>query len=85
MPDTPDHPDLDLAGAIAESPVVLRVEVASVTLEAQHWARLAPGDVVTTGVRIGEPVTLRAGGAVFARGELCDLDGELAVRILHRT
>jgi flagellar motor switch/type III secretory pathway protein FliN len=35
-------------------------------------------------VRLGEPVVLRAGGSVFARGELCVLDGELAVKILQR-
>ena len=84
-----DDPDLsspasggDPAQALGAAPVVLRVEVATVTLEAQEWARLGPGSVVATGVRLGEPAVLRVGGAVVARGELCDLDGELAVRIL---
>lgn len=74
----------DLAGALAGAPVVVRVEVASITLEAQQWATLGVGDVVATNVRIGEPVTLRAGGKAFARGELCELEGELAVKILQR-
>ena len=75
-------PGDDPALALAAAPVVLRVEVATVTLEAQQWARLGPGSVVATGVRLGEPAVLRVGGAVVARGELCDLEGELAVRIL---
>ncbi|MDW8249416.1 MAG: FliM/FliN family flagellar motor switch protein [Myxococcales bacterium] len=80
----PKASENDLADTLAEIPVVVRVEVASVTLEAQQWARLGPGDVVATGVRLGEPVVLRAGGHVFARGELCILEGELAVKILQR-
>jgi flagellar motor switch/type III secretory pathway protein FliN len=83
-PPEDDAPEADLPDALAETPVVVRVEVASVTLEAQQWARLGPGDVVATGVRLGEPVVLRAGGSVFARGELCILEGELAVKILQR-
>ena len=79
-----DASEAQLPDALAETPVVVRVEVASVTLEAQQWARLGAGDVVATGVRLGEPVVLRAGGSVFARGELCVLDGELAVKILQR-
>jgi flagellar motor switch/type III secretory pathway protein FliN len=80
----PLAPEAGLADVLAETPVVVRVEVASITLEAQQWARLGVGEVVATGVRLGEPVVLRAGGAVFARGELCVLDGELAVKILQR-
>lgn len=83
-PPTSSPAEPDVAEALADAPVVMRVEVATVTLEARAWARLAPGDVVATGVRLGEPVALRVGGALFARGELCDLDGELAVRILER-
>jgi flagellar motor switch/type III secretory pathway protein FliN len=83
---SPERPnDPSAAEALGEAAIVLRVEVASVSLSASAWASLRPGDVVATGVRIGEPVTLRAGGIAFARGELCDLDGELAVRILERT
>jgi len=80
----PDASAPALADVLAETPVVVRVEVASITLEAQQWARLGVGDVVASGVRLGEPVVLRAGGSVFARGELCVLDGELAVKILQR-
>jgi flagellar motor switch/type III secretory pathway protein FliN len=55
-----------------------------VTLTAQEWADLGPGGVLATGVKLGAPVVLRAGGVAIARGELCELDGEVAVRILER-
>ena len=70
--------------AIESAPVVIRVEVGTMTMTASEWARLAVGDVVGTGLRLGEPVTLRAGGAVYGRGELCEVEGELAVRLLSR-
>jgi flagellar motor switch/type III secretory pathway protein FliN len=53
-------------------------------MRAREWASLSPGDVVALGRRIGEAVTLRVGGVTVARGELVDLDGEIAVRILGR-
>jgi flagellar motor switch/type III secretory pathway protein FliN len=74
----------DLSSALADAPLVLRVEVATISLEAQAWAGAGPGDVLATGVRLGNPVILRAGGLAVATGELCDLDGEIAVRILDR-
>jgi flagellar motor switch/type III secretory pathway protein FliN len=70
-----------LAEAIGEAPIVVRVEVGSVVMRAQDWATLRPGDVVTTGRRLGERVTLRAGSVEIARGELVDVEGELGVRI----
>jgi flagellar motor switch/type III secretory pathway protein FliN len=64
-----------------EVPIVVRVEVASVTLTAREWAELRPGDVIETGARVAEPVVLRVGGREVARGELVSVDGELGVRI----
>lgn len=74
----------DPAEPLGDVDVVVRVEVATITLPAKSWAALTPGDVVTTGARVGEMVTLRAGGVAFARGELCVVGGELAVRIVER-
>jgi flagellar motor switch/type III secretory pathway protein FliN len=79
----PDAGD-DIADSLAEAPLVLRVEVASVSLSARAWAELGVGDVVTTGVRLGEAAVLRAGGVPAARGELCVVDGEIAVRIVEK-
>jgi flagellar motor switch protein FliN/FliY len=64
-----------------EAPVVVRVELGSVTLLAREWAELRPGDVIETGRRIAEPVVLRVAGQEVARGELVNVDGELGVRI----
>lgn len=70
-----------LAGAALEAPVVVRVELGAVSMTASDWARLRPGDVIETGRRIAEPVLLRIAGRVVARGELCDVDGEVGVRV----
>jgi type III secretion system YscQ/HrcQ family protein len=84
-PDMPDDERANTAEALADVRVVVRVELGTVTLSAKEWAAVDPGDVLTTGVRVGERVTLRSGGVVIARGELCDLEGELAVRITERS
>lgn len=85
-----ENPTADLAArdpvasALEAAPVVMRLELGSVTMTAAEWARLAVGDVIGTGIRVGEAVVLRAGGAEFGRGELCEVEGELAVRLLSR-
>jgi len=70
------------AEAVLDAPVVVRVEMGSVTLTAREWAKLSPGDVVALGKRVAEPVVLRVAGVEVARGELVDVEGELGVRIL---
>ncbi len=71
----------DVGDVIAEAPLVVRVEVGSVTLSAREWAALRPGDVIETKQRIAEPVVLRVGGREVARGELVNVEGEVGVRI----
>jgi type III secretion system YscQ/HrcQ family protein len=70
-----------LAEAVLDAPVVVRVEVGTISLTAAEWAALAPGDVIETGRRINEPVVLRVAGREVARGELVEVEGELGVRI----
>jgi flagellar motor switch/type III secretory pathway protein FliN len=82
--DTDDTGRDALIDAVGEVPVVVRVEIGLAEMRAREWAALGPGDVIALGSRIGEPVTLRVGGAAVARGELVDLDGEMGVRILGR-
>ncbi|MFZ5895807.1 MAG: FliM/FliN family flagellar motor switch protein [Myxococcota bacterium] len=72
-----------LAQAVLDAPVVVRVELGSVSMAAREWAALRAGDVIHTGRRIAEPVLLRAGGRVVARGELVNIEGELGVRVLE--
>ena len=71
--------------ALEEAPVVVRVELGAVEMMAREWSELAPGDVVSLGRRLGEPAILRVGGVELARGELVQVDGEYAVRILSRS
>jgi flagellar motor switch/type III secretory pathway protein FliN len=70
-----------LSRTALEAPIVVRVELGSVTLLAREWAELRPGDVIETGRRVAEPVILRVAGQEVARGELVNVDGELGVRI----
>ena len=70
--------------AVGEVPVVVRVEIGVAEMRAREWASLVAGDVVSLGRKIGDAVTLRIGSVTVARGELVDLDGEVAVRILGR-
>jgi type III secretion system YscQ/HrcQ family protein len=70
-----------LTDAVLEAPVVVRIELGAVSMTAGEWARLRPNDVIETGRRIAEPVVLRVGGRVVARGELVDVEGELGVRV----
>jgi flagellar motor switch/type III secretory pathway protein FliN len=67
--------------AALDAPIVVRVEVGAVSMTAAEWARLRAGDVIETGRRVNEPVVLRVAGREVARGELCDVEGELGVRI----
>jgi flagellar motor switch/type III secretory pathway protein FliN len=74
-------PEDTLQRLAVEAPVVVRVEVGTVTLPARQWAELRAGDVIETGLRLAEPVVLRIAGQEVARGELVSVDGELGVRI----
>jgi flagellar motor switch/type III secretory pathway protein FliN len=73
-----------VATALGEVPLVVRVEIGEALMTAREWASLGRGDVVALGRRVGEPVVLRVGGVPLARGELVELDGEVAVRIVER-
>jgi type III secretion system YscQ/HrcQ family protein len=78
-PDAPDQ--ATVADAIASAPLVVQIEIASVSLAASHWAELKPGDVISTGHPLGDQVLVRVAGREIALGELVDIDGELGVRI----
>ncbi len=71
----------DLTDTLFEAPVVLRVELGSVSLPARQWATLRKGDIIETGQPLGTEVTLRVAGQAIAQGELLNVEGELGVRI----
>jgi flagellar motor switch/type III secretory pathway protein FliN len=70
---------------LEDAPVVVRVELGTVEMKAREWSTLGEGDVVSLGRRVGELAILRVGGVEVARGELVQVDGEYAVRIVHRS
>jgi type III secretion protein Q len=70
-----------LTDAALDAPVVVRVELGVVSLSARRWAELRPGDVLSTGQPLGEPVLLRVAGRAVARGELVDVEGTVGVRV----
>jgi flagellar motor switch/type III secretory pathway protein FliN len=76
-----DQATEELKEAVLDAPVIIRIELGSVSMSAREWARLRPGDVIETGQRLAEPVTLRIAGREVARGELVSVEGELGVRI----
>ena len=70
--------------ALADAPVVVRVEIGAAEMAAREWASLGKGDIISLRKRLGEAVTLRVSGVEVARGELVQIDGEVGVRILER-
>ena len=68
----------------SDVPLSVRIEVGSIEMSAQEWARLQTGDTLTLAKRLGEPVVLRVSGVEVARGELVNVEGELGVRILAK-
>lgn len=65
----------------SEIPVELSVELGRLAMSVGELSALTPGAVLVSGIPAGQPVTLRAGARVIARGELVLVDGELGVRI----
>jgi type III secretion system YscQ/HrcQ family protein len=64
-----------------DAPIEVTLEIARFQLRLDELERVRPGDVLVTGRRVGEAVTLRAANQAFAEGELVDVEGELGVRI----
>lgn len=66
----------------ADLPVTLVVELGRLTLPLSRLADLRPGQVLDLSRNSREPVELTSGGKLVARGELIQIDTELAVRVL---
>jgi type III secretion protein Q len=73
----------DPEGAAVEgpAPVVLGIELASLSLPLGEISRIAPGAVLGLGLDRRGLVRLRIGDREVARGELVDVDGAVGVRI----
>ncbi len=69
------------AAALAAAPVEVVAELGRISLRGDEVLGLAPGVVLGLRVDRTSAVSLRVGGAVWAEGELVNVDGELGVRV----
>jgi type III secretion system YscQ/HrcQ family protein len=67
--------------ALAAAPIEIVAELGRITLRGEEVLGLAPGVVLTVTADRSRAVLLRAGGEIWAEGELCNVDGELGVRV----
>ena len=67
--------------ALAAAPIEIVAELGRLTLRGEEVLGLAPGVVLTVTADRSRAVLLRAGGEIWAEGELCNVDGELGVRV----
>ncbi len=72
------------AHLLKEAQVELEVRFASVGVKVDDLAGLMPGQVLSLGMPIGEPVELVAGRQVIGTGELVNIEGRLGVRVLSK-
>ncbi len=70
------------AELLDQLPVALEVRIGSVTLSASELGEMEPGAILTLG-ESADAVQIMAGGQVVARGELVEVDGQLALRVLQ--
>ncbi len=70
------------AELLDQLPVTLEARIGSVTLSASELAAMEPGAILTLG-ESADAVQITAGGQIVARGELVEVDGQLALRILQ--
>jgi type III secretion protein Q len=68
--------------ALPDAHVELTVTAGTTRLSLRQLTELAPGQIISLGRPLGGPFEVRAEGRVLGRGELVDVDGELAVRIV---
>ena len=84
--DAADDPDRDITTTVlAAAPIQLVAELGRVTLRADEVSALKGGAVISLPPNAESRVELRFGDRLWARGELVDLDGQLAVRLISVT
>jgi len=71
----------DAGPSTGSAPVLLDVELATVTLPLRELARITPGAVLSLGLDRSGRVTLRIAGRAVARGELVEVDGAVGIRV----
>jgi type III secretion system YscQ/HrcQ family protein len=81
MPTSAEDPASPTEALLAAAPIEVVAELGRLTLPAAEVLTLGPGSVLPLGWLRPESVDLRIGDRTWARGELVDLDGQLAVRL----
>ena len=71
------------AAALAAEPVTLTFELGDLTLAAGELAQLDAGFVFPLRAPLARPVVIKANGVRFGAGELVEIDGALAVRLVE--
>lgn len=66
---------------VGDAPVFIAVELARFRMSVEELSKVRPGEVLSTGAKLGERVALRVGDKIVARGELVDVEGEVGVQI----
>jgi flagellar motor switch protein FliN/FliY len=79
----PSTASSEILAALEDAEVDVAIEIARTSIALGELARLEPGDVLATRASLSSHVTLRVGDTLVARGELVDVDGQFAVRILE--
>lgn len=85
MPTSADDRASPSQTLLAAAPIEVVAELGRITLPAAEVLTLGPGSVLPLGWLRPESVDLRVDGRSWARGELVDLDGQLAVRLTSLT
>jgi type III secretion protein Q len=74
-------PSISPEALVASAAITVTVEVAQIATTIQALGTLAPGAMLQGTATQDGAVTLKVAGRAFARGDLLDIDGALAVRI----
>lgn len=81
-----NDPDRDITTTVlAAAPIEIVAELGRVTLRADEVSALKGGAVIPLPPKAESRIDLRIGDRLWARGELVDLDGQLAVRLISVT
>lgn len=84
MPNRKQNPDPRQTGALAallDVPLRVTVEIGSTRLPISELLNLGAGKMVELDQLEGEPLIIKAGGKIIARGVAVEVNGKLAVRI----
>lgn len=69
--------------SIAKIPLLVRVEIARISLTMEKLLQLSPGDFLDLGISTSDPVYLNVNGQRIGMGELLQLEDRVGIRIVN--